>query len=96
MGVDCAMLWSYNYKHAMLGIKVNGRGNSLIANGKKYYFLETTYPNWDVGEIPPEFGNTKFWFIAEIDVSRTSLESSVTDSSETETRRDSRPSPAVP
>jgi len=96
MGVDCAMLWSYNYKHAMLGIKVNGRGNSLIANGKKYYFLETTYPNWDVGEIPPEFGNTKFWFVAEIDVSRTSLESSVTDSSETETRRDSRPSPAVP
>jgi len=67
MGVDCAMLWSYNYKHAMLGIKVNGRGNSLIANGKKYFFLETTYPNWEVGEIPPEFNNVKFWYISEID-----------------------------
>ena len=67
MGVDCAMLWSYNYKHAMLGIKVNGRGNFLVANGKKYYFLETTYPNWEVGEIPPEFNNIKFWFISEID-----------------------------
>lgn len=96
MGIDCAMMWSYNYKHAMIGIKVNGRGNFLTTNGKKYYFLETTYPNWDVGEIPPEFGNTKFWFVAEIDVSRTSLESSDTDSSETETSRDSRPSPATP
>jgi hypothetical protein len=96
MGIDCAMLWSYNYKHAMLGIKVNGRGNFLTTNGKKYYFLETTYPNWDVGEIPPEFGNTKFWFVAEIDVSRTSLESSDTDSSETESGRDTKPSPAIP
>jgi len=96
MGIDCAMMWSYNYKHAMLGIKVNGRGNFLTTNGKKYYFLETTYPNWDVGEIPPEFGNTKFWFVAEIDVSRTSLESSDTDSSETESGRDTKPSPAIP
>ncbi|MCU0413380.1 MAG: hypothetical protein MUE91_03105 [Ignavibacteriaceae bacterium] len=96
MGIDCAMMWSYNYKHAMIGIKVNGRGNFLTTNGKKYYFLETTYPNWDVGEIPPEFGNTKFWFVAEIDVSRTSLESSDTDSSETETRKNIRPSPATP
>lgn len=96
MGIDCAMMWSYNYKHAMLGIKVNGRGKFLTTNGKKYYFLETTYPNWDIGEIPPEFGNTKFWFVAEIDVGRTSLESSDTDSSDTETRRDTKPSPAIP
>lgn len=96
MGIDCAMMWSYNYKHAMLGIKVNGRGKFLTTNGKKYYFLETTYPNWDIGEIPPEFGNTKFWYVAEIDVNRTSLESSDTDSSDTETRRDTKPSPAIP
>jgi len=67
MGVDCAMLWSYNYKHAMLGIRVIGRGNYLIANGKKYYFLETTYPNWNPGDIPPEFNNTRYWYINEID-----------------------------
>jgi hypothetical protein len=94
MGIDCAMMWSYNYKHAMLGIKVNGRGNFLTANGKKYYFLETTYPNWDIGEIPPEFGNTTFWFVAEIDVSRTSLESSDTDTSETEIRKNTKPIPS--
>ncbi|HSW54080.1 MAG TPA: hypothetical protein VLH59_03250 [Ignavibacteriaceae bacterium] len=92
MGVDCAMLWSYNYKHAMLGIKVNGRGNFLTANGKKYYFLETTYPNWNIGEIPPEFNNIKFWFISEIDAGY----QKDNGSDETETRRDIRPSPAIP
>lgn len=92
MEVDCAMLWSYNYKHAMLGIKLNGRGNYLTANGKKYYFLETTYPNWDVGEIPPEFNNTKFWFIAEIDAGYQKEDAS----DETENNRNSRPSPALP
>jgi hypothetical protein len=89
MSVDCAMLWSHNYKHAMLGIRVNGRGNFLIANGKKYYFLETTYPNWDVGIIPPEFNNTKFWFISEIDV----IEN---EPNKTESRRDTKPSPSQP
>lgn len=92
MEVDCAMLWSYNYKHAMLGIKLNGRGNYLTANGKKYYFLETTYPGWDVGEIPPEFNNTKFWFIAEIDTGY----QKDNGSDETETQKNLRPTPALP
>jgi hypothetical protein len=91
MNVDCAMLWSYNYKHAMLGIKVNGRGNFLTANGKNYYFLETTYPNWNVGEIPPEFGNTKFWFISEIDAVKANQETTESDS-----RENIKPSPAIP
>jgi hypothetical protein len=67
MGVDCAMLWSFNYKHAMLGIKASARGDYLTTNSKKYYFLETTYPNWNIGDLPPEFNNTRFWFIEEID-----------------------------
>ena len=96
MGIDCAMLWSYNYKHAMLGIKVNGRGNFLTANGKKYYFLETTYPNWDVGEIPPEFNNVKFWFISEIDAEKSNQESPDTESGESESRRNLKPSPSRP
>ena len=89
MGVDCAMLWSHNYKHAMLGIRVNGRGNFLTANGKKYYFLETTYPNWNVGDIPPEFSNTKFWFISEIDMIDK-------EHSKTESRKETKPSPSQP
>jgi hypothetical protein len=92
MGIDCAMMWSYNYKHAMLGIKVNGRGKFLTTNGKKYYFLETTYPGWDVGEIPPEFNNVKFWFISEIDAGYQKEDAS----DEIESRKNSRPSPALP
>lgn len=94
MGVDCAMMWSYNYKHAMLGIKVNTRGEYLMTNGKRYYFLETTYPQWSIGEIPPEFGNTKFWYVAEVDVDKTNLESSETG--EKRSMPDSKPSPAIP
>jgi len=96
MGVDCAMLWSYNYKHAMLGIKVNGRGNSLTANGKKYFFLETTYPNWEVGEIPPEFNNVKFWFISEIDAEKVNQNSLDSDIQYENTEEDSKPVPAKP
>lgn len=91
MNVDCAMLWSYYYKHAMLGIKVNGRGNFLTANGKNYYFLETTYPNWNVGEIPPEFSNTKFWFISEIDAEKGNKQKQLNGLKES-----LKPSPAIP
>lgn len=96
MGIDCAMLWSYNYKHAMLGIKVNGRGNSLIANGKKYFFLETTYPNWEVGEIPPEFNNVKFWFISEIDADKVARDNLDSDIENENPEEDTKPSPAMP
>jgi len=99
MGIDCAMMWSYNYKHAMLGVKVGGRGNFLVANGKKYYFLETTYPNWDVGEIPPEFNNTKFWFISEIDANvRTQIPDAneKNEIDESEPVKESKPAPSNP
>jgi len=96
MRVDCAMLWSYNYKHAMLGIKVNGRGNFLTANGKKYYFLETTYPNWDMGEIPPEFNNIKLWFISEIDAEANNTRIKENNSEEQGLQNNIKPSPALP
>ena len=92
MGIDCAMMWSYNYKHAMLGIRLSAGGEYLIANGKKYYFLETTYPQWNVGEIPPEFSNIKFWYISEIDVN--SIKDKIID--ERETRKSLRPTPSIP
>ncbi len=67
MNVDCAMLWSYKYKHAMLGVSISRGGQFKSIKGKKYYFLETTYPGWQIGDLPPEFKNKKFWFIDEID-----------------------------
>jgi len=97
MGVDCAMLWSYNYKHAMLGVQFSGRGEFLTKNGKKYYFLETTYPRWSIGELPPEFNNTRFWFIDEIDSNE--LQQELIDDNkieEKESRRKAKPSPSLP
>ncbi|MGB5286951.1 MAG: hypothetical protein WBN42_00535 [Ignavibacteriaceae bacterium] len=95
MRVDCAMLWSYNYKHAMLGIKVSSRGEYLTTKGKKYYFLETTYPNWNIGDLPPEFNNTRFWFIEEID-SYVKQQELLQQIEEKDSRRDAKPSPSHP
>lgn len=67
LGIDCAMMWSEKYKHAMLGIHVATSGEYKITNGKKYYFLETTYPGWQIGQLPPEADNLRFWIIDEID-----------------------------
>lgn len=67
MKIDCAMLWSQNYKHAMLGINIPGSGDYKKINGKKYLFLETTYPGWSIGTLPPDFKNKRFWYINEID-----------------------------
>jgi hypothetical protein len=97
MGVDCAMLWSYNYKHAMLGVKFSGRGEFLKANGKKYYFLETTYPRWSIGELPPEFNNTRFWFIDEIDSNELHKELiEQIEEEKKESRKSVKPSPSKP
>jgi hypothetical protein len=92
MGIDCAMLWSFNYKHAMLGIKVSARGNYLNTNGKKYYFLETTYPNWNIGDLPPEFNNTRLWFIDELDA----VNSLDTNPDKIRSRENFKPSPSIP
>ena len=97
MGVDCAMLWSYKYKHAMLGVAVSGSGNYKTFNGKKYFFLETTYPRWDIGELPPEFKNKRYWFIDEIDSNE--LQNQLIDQNEfeqRESRRKAKPSPSKP
>lgn len=98
MGLDCAMLWSYKYKHAMLGVAVTGSGVNKTFNGKRYFFLETTYPGWNIGELPPEFKNKRFWFIDEID-SNQRIESDedkdLKRRNEDKSNRDVKPSPAT-
>ena len=95
LGIDCAMMWSEKYKHAMLGIHVAANGEFKIANGKKYYFLETTYPGWHIGELPPESNNKRFWIINEIDAIEKSTQSSI-PTNEDDPNHDVRPSPAIP
>lgn len=100
MKVDCVLFWSYNYKHAMLGVALNGSGNYKTYNGKKYYFLETTYPDWGIGQISPEADNLKYWYITDLDL-KTEKEKYFqnTDTQQNDTRNkrqrwDKKPSPA--
>jgi len=99
MNVDCAMLWSYKYKHAMLGVSISGGGQFKSIKGKRYYFLETTYPGWQIGDLPPEFKNKRFWFIDEIDSEEnvySDEDEELNKPDEEESTRESRPSPANP
>jgi hypothetical protein len=99
MNVDCAMLWSYKYKHAMLGVSISSGGQFKSISGKKYYFLETTYPGWQIGDLPPEFKNKRFWFIDEIDSNERTTTDEVEELIEPEvedSEREARPSPANP
>ena len=66
-GVDCVMFWSFQYKHAMLGIAINARGNYKSLKGKDYYFVETTYPGWNIGDIDPEMNNLSLWYVDDLD-----------------------------
>jgi len=96
MGIDCAMMWSQKYKHAMLGVRISTRGNYKIFNGKKYYFLETTYPGWAIGDLPVDFKNKRFWFVNEVD-SKTNLNINNDDTFKQDEKgknRRSKPSPA--
>lgn len=61
-GYDCVILWSQHYKHAMLGIYDGGSGEYKSYDGRKYYFVETTYPGWAVGQLPPKWDNTRYWY----------------------------------
>jgi hypothetical protein len=95
MGIDCAMMWSQKYKHAMLGVRISTRGNYKIFNGKKYYFLETTYPGWAIGDLPHDFKNKRFWFVNEVD-SKVNLKEKNDDTFKQEEQRNKRkatPSP---
>ena len=96
MGIDCAMMWSQKYKHAMLGVRISTRGNYKIFNGKKFYFLETTHPGWAIGDLPPDFKNKRFWFVNEVD-SKTNLNVNNDDTFKKDEKGNNRraePSPA--
>ena len=97
IGIDCAMMWSQKYKHAMLGVRISTRGNYKMFNGKKYYFLETTHPGWAIGDLPPDFKNKRFWFINEVDTDEKMLnekEERLIRREEKNSNRKAKPSPA--
>lgn len=84
-GVDCVMFWSFQYKHAMLGISIPASGNYKTNNGKKYYFVETTYPGWMIGDIDPEMNNLSFWYVDDVDSDKMKIDYKYND--ETDKRK---------
>lgn len=67
MGVDCAIYWSSYYRHAMLGIASGSySGTYKLFSGKKYYFLETTMPGWEIGDMPPDVRQVSRWHLMKI------------------------------
>lgn len=67
INIDCVLFWSYNYKHAMLGVALNASGDYKIYKGEKFYFLETTYPNWGIGQLAPDTDNLNYWYVTDLD-----------------------------
>ncbi len=61
LGFDAVMYYSYDYGHAMVGLNINAKGTYKTYNNLKYYFIESTYAGWKIGDIPPDMNNTKKW-----------------------------------
>lgn len=65
-GYDAVMYYSSYYGHAMVGLNINTTGTYKTYKGKKYYFIESTYPGWNIGDLPSQMGNTSYWNIMPI------------------------------
>lgn len=62
LGFDVVMMASEMYGHAMLGVNTTATGDYLEYAGKRYYFLELTYPDWWLGELDSSCDNTRYWY----------------------------------
>ena len=67
LGYDAVLLFSEHYQHAMAALAINASGTYKVANGKKYYFVESTYPGWKIGDLPPDFGDPAKWYLVMIE-----------------------------
>lgn len=64
MGYDVAVLISFQYGHAMLGVNMPTKGEYVRHRGKRFYLWETTAKNWKLGQVPPNYNNLRYWNIA--------------------------------
>lgn len=66
LGYDAIMFHSSHYGHVMAGLNINATGQYMVHEGKKFYFIETTYPNWKIGDLPPNMNDVSKWRIVPI------------------------------
>jgi hypothetical protein len=54
--VKLVFLETGSRSHLAVGVSIKmDKGTFWEADGKKYYYLETTYPGWKPGEVPKEW-----------------------------------------
>ncbi|HOJ64167.1 MAG TPA: hypothetical protein PLE45_07075 [Spirochaetota bacterium] len=66
LGYDACLYYSAEYGHAMVGLNINASGTYKEYNNNRYYFVESTYPGWKIGDLPPQMSDTKKWRIIPI------------------------------
>jgi len=66
LGFDAVMYYSDAYEHAMVGLNINATGTYKMYNGKKYYFIEATYPGWEIGDLPEDMTDLDRWYLLPI------------------------------
>ncbi len=61
-GFKACVFDSYRYHHAMAGINLPGiEGTSLEFRGDSYLFVETTYPRWNIGQMPTHYSDLSYF-----------------------------------
>ncbi len=61
-GFKACVFDSYRYHHAMAGIQLPGiEGTSLEFRGDSYLFVETTYPRWNLGQMPTHYNDLSYF-----------------------------------
>ena len=61
---DVVILGSDFYAHSMLGVNLSDKGGAYKTYlGKRYYFWETTAENFNLGNLSPEFSDTRYWSV---------------------------------
>ncbi len=61
-GFKACVFDSYRYHHAMAGVALPGiEGTSLEFRGDSYLFIETTYPRWNIGQMPTHYNDLTYF-----------------------------------
>jgi|GEM_PF-5601979 len=63
LGFDAVLIHSPDYLHVMVGVNIDAEGKYLEYNSKKYYFIEVTEKNYDIGKIYIRMDDMDKWYV---------------------------------
>jgi hypothetical protein len=81
-GYDAVVLDSYRYHHAMAAVSFPGfDGTSIEFRGKTYMVIESTYPNWNIGQMPQQYTDLSYFLPIDPRENRPAVDRVVTQAS---------------